>query len=118
MTSTIFLDLPDALSLPACKPTFYLGEDAWRFPCGLGVSAALPTAPGYLWAAFQGVHERHHAYCPPVDSWALLETVETGAHWVKITCTCSCSDDRRRQGAPDVVQYGERGRKEKAGGAL
>ena len=89
-TSRLF-DLPEALSLPACKPTFYIREDVWRFPCGLRVSAALPTAPGFLYGPMYEIHERHHAHCAPRDYWAFMETLETGPDWAKITVRCDCT---------------------------
>ena len=95
-TVAAMLSMPDAIATPTCKATYYVQRHAWEFPCGLAIARGLSwQPPGIFWSAMQTAHARHHADCPPVDHWALMDTVETHDNWVKITSICSCREVRR-----------------------
>ena len=91
VTMKEFLKPQNAIATDDCRPAMTPDGELWEYPCGLSCTTeVLSQIPGAHYAAIKFVHERHHRECGVVESWCVLESVDTKGSSVKVTFDCKC----------------------------
>ena len=79
-----------------CNVTYEPELEVWRFSCGLRLSDEVvlsSSSYGHGWVrASVNAHANHHEHNNGLERyWELLETVERGGNWYKVTVSCDCT---------------------------